>query len=322
MQPIFTISFLFLSMAWIFTVSAADQKAQQSFDQGRYEQAKSQLESVSSPDYEDLLLLGKTHMELSDAKNATNAFEKAVAVDPTDSRGHYWLGRSYGLLTANASVFKIGGYAKKSLAGFEQALVLKPDYLEAHQGLIQYYLNAPKLFGGGKEPALEQAKRLSAIDSVEGQLALADVHIDDDEEEQAQAILLDLVKTQGANPRALLQLGFMSQRNEDYAQAHTFFSQAAETRNTDLKSLEAKFAAKYQVGRTAVLSGENTRAGISAYKDYLAAKQYPGLPEKAWAHYRLGTLYQKDGDSVAAQEHFELARVTTDRDLKRRLAGL
>ena len=81
-------------------------------------------------------------------------------------------------------------------------------------------------------------------------------------------------------------------------------------------------AARYQIGRTAVLSETNFENGVTALSHYLDGPRFGELPDFYWAHYRRGLLHESLQNTEEAQRDFEFAAATDDRHLKRALHSL
>ena len=185
--------------------------------------------------------------------------------------------------------------------------------------MIEYYLSAPRVFGGSKKKAYEVAKTLQQAQPLEGKLAYARVLEGDNEDDEAMALYQEITKSYPKDPRAYLALGFEEQNNRNFKQAHDFFTKATKTSPKDEETQTAYTMALYQLGKTAMLSKDNIQAGIQSYEEYLSLPIAAGNPEPAWAHYRLGKLYEMANESDKAAKHLELAKQTTDRDLLRML---
>ena len=56
---------------------------------------------------------------------------------------------------------------------FEQAVALDPNYVEARSDLLEFYLGAPRSFGGGIDKAEVQADAIAKLDPAMGQRARA-----------------------------------------------------------------------------------------------------------------------------------------------------
>jgi len=120
-------------------------------------------------------LIGRNHYGQADFKKATDALERALALDPTSSEINLWLGRAYGRRAETSSMLTAPGYASKARQYFERATQLNPDNLEAHSDLFEYYLEAPGFLGGGLDKAAATALQMARIDPAEGLWAQAKI---------------------------------------------------------------------------------------------------------------------------------------------------
>jgi tetratricopeptide (TPR) repeat protein len=118
-------------------------------------------------------LLSKVDLAYGDLEQALSLAEKAVAIDEKNSNYHYQLAEVCGRTAEKASLFSKGHWAKRFRAEAETAASLDPKNLDARFGLLEYYLQAPRLMGGGKEKAGAMADEIGRIDSVSGELAQA-----------------------------------------------------------------------------------------------------------------------------------------------------
>src|SRR5215212_1599534 len=116
--------------------------------------------SAQTPQQEQaqkFFLQGKTALEKNDAPKAVGHLEKAVSLNPRSSEYYDWLGKAYGTQAQRASKLKQPFLAKKTKAAWEKAVALDPKNIDAHEDLIQYYLQAPGFLGGSKEKAKAEA---------------------------------------------------------------------------------------------------------------------------------------------------------------------
>src|SRR5690606_38972580 len=77
----------------------------------------------------------------------------------------------------------------------------------------------------------------------------------------------------------------------------------------------------YQLGRTAVLSGQRLDEGVAAFKRFLALPEQPGQPEHKHAWYRMGQALALAGDKAGARKALERA-LSLDPDLAEAKAEL
>lgn len=118
-------------------------------------------------------LIGQNYYGLGDFKKATQAFESALAQNPSSSAYSLWLGRAYGRRAETSNPLTAPGYASKARQYFEKAVQFGPDNAEALNDLFEYYLEAPGFLGGGYDKAAGIASRIAALDPAEGHWAQA-----------------------------------------------------------------------------------------------------------------------------------------------------
>jgi cytochrome c-type biogenesis protein CcmH/NrfG len=116
-------------------------------------------------------LIGRNYYMLGDAKRATEALERAVAVEPGNCEYALWLGRAYGRRAETSSPFTAPGQANRARQYFEKAVQLDPRNVEAMSDLFEYYMEAPGFLGGGMDKAVALASRIGAVSPAEGHWA-------------------------------------------------------------------------------------------------------------------------------------------------------
>lgn len=245
---------------------------------------------------------GKQFVDAGDYESAQFVLEKLVEEYPQSAEAQFWLGAAYGIEAQNAGRLRQMRLAGKIKSQFERAVELDPELMGAREGLIQFHLQAPRIAGGRKEVAQEHAEAMVRIDPQHGRPFLVMVQEARDDYAGAEQTLKEGVAA-AATPResaeATMRLVYFYQRREDWAAA-----------NAALQPLAASGdrAAQYQVGRTAALSGQYLTEGIAALKAYIA--EYTPVdnePSLAHANWRLGLVYQHQGERLAARDAYEAA---------------
>lgn len=241
-------------------------------------------------------------------------FEKAVKADPSNAVYHFWFGRVSGEQVARANPFRQPGLARRTKGEFERAVALDSSYVSPREGLVRYYLAAPKIVGGGIEPARQQAEEIARLDPYRGGMAHASVAI-------AARDTLGLIRvheeliTQFPDSTApyfaLLDVQLM---RKQWALAWSAVDR--------LERIQPELpAVLYAIGRAAAESGEQLDRGESALRFYLLHAPQPDEPSLALAQWRLGIIAERRGDTAAAREAFEAA-TTMDPGLKPAKAAL
>jgi tetratricopeptide (TPR) repeat protein len=118
-------------------------------------------------------LMGRDYFMLGEYKKATEAFQKAFLLEPSNSAYAHWLGRGFGRRAETSAPFLAPMHASKARQYFEQAVALDPNNDEALNDLFDYYLEAPGFLGGGYEKAEQVAKRIAKRNAAEGHFAEA-----------------------------------------------------------------------------------------------------------------------------------------------------
>lgn len=93
---------------------------------------------------------------------AETQFERAVAADERSAFYHHWLANAVGQQAQNANPIRQGLIARRIRAEWERAVELDPNFLDARDGLITFYLQAPGFMSGSPEKARAQQREIAA----------------------------------------------------------------------------------------------------------------------------------------------------------------
>jgi tetratricopeptide (TPR) repeat protein len=315
---------LLLALALAPPVRAADppavEEGVQMFRQGRYDEARTALTPAATakpPNATAVFYLGRVALARSDASEAERWFEAAVALDDRNSTAHLWLGRAYGTQAQKAGKLSQIGLAHKTKAEFERAVELDPGNLDAHEGLITYYLQAPGFMGGSVEKARAEAEEIQKRDPLRGALAYASVAQDQKDFPGAEHQYRSAIATFPDSLSPRYALGVFFTRTERYDEAFAVFDSILAARPDELNAL-------YQIGRTGALSGQRLDRAEQALKEFLATPPRENSARPAGAHWRLGMVYEKQGRKELAADEYRksLAIDPGFADAKKSLAKL
>ncbi len=165
----------------------------------RYPEARvafTQLATAEPQNAKPRYFLGVIALRRNDTEDAIQQLEQAVRLDPTNSDYHAELGGAYGAAARGASLLAQAGFARKCRAALEKAVELNPDNLDARNGLITYYRQAPGFLGGGMPKAYAQAGEIRSRDFHRGSLILAQLHADERRFDEAFAIAEELLQAE------------------------------------------------------------------------------------------------------------------------------
>jgi tetratricopeptide (TPR) repeat protein len=144
-------------------------KGEELYRQTEYKSSLRLVAEITQPGGAAYGLAGRNYFMLGDYKKATEAFQKALALEPGNSQYALWLGRSFGRRAETSSAFLAPKYAANARAYFEKAVALDPHNEAALSDLFDYYLEAPGFLGGGYDKAETIARRMADGNPAEGQ---------------------------------------------------------------------------------------------------------------------------------------------------------
>jgi tetratricopeptide (TPR) repeat protein len=220
-----------LSLALIVTALAAPLlKGSPAFDhalvlfrQHRFAEAKSAFEAAAAAadprNLEAQAYIGRCLLELRQPDAAVKIFEKLAAAAPPRSEAFRELGDAYGSKAEQAGAGLSGfSNARKARAAWLRAIALDPANVEAHSHLLQYYIEAPSIVGGGMDKAYAEMAKIQKLDTLRGAEAAELVYAADHKPAEAMAALAAILLAKpgdyGANYR-FGRLAAMSGRRLD-----------------------------------------------------------------------------------------------------------
>ena len=245
---------------------------------------------------------------------AAAEFEKAVKADTTSAVYEFWLGRVYGTQAQKANILRQPSLAKRIKAHFERAVALDSNYLDARDGLMQFYLQAPGIAGGSLDKAKAQAAEIAKRNPYRGGFASATIarHVKDTAAvtREYQALIAQFPDSTGA----YYSLLNVAAARKDYPLAWRTVEQLQHAQPKNAVGL-------FILGRIAAESGERLDKGEQALRDYLAYQPAPNEPNHASAHWRLGMILEKRGSRDAAKSEYQ-ATLAADPKHKGALDGM
>ena len=121
--------------------------------------------SKNSANAADHDLLCRVFIQEEQWTQAEQECNRAVELEPGNSRYHQWLGRAYGDAAAHASLTSAYSLAKKVHSEFDTAVRLDPTNQSALSDLGEYLIDVPRILGGGPAHAEEIAQQLRPLNA-------------------------------------------------------------------------------------------------------------------------------------------------------------
>lgn len=212
--------------------------------------------------------LGRIALAGNKNEEATDYFEKATGLDPSNSLYYTWEGINYISILQQVDFIHQAIYAPKALSSLEKAVALDSMNALARSYLAGYYANAPSFAGGSEAKAIDQINTAVKIDST--------------------------------NTGFLLQRGIMMSTFRNFEDAKKSF-ESAMTLNPEF------YPSYFQMGRMCAEAGVYPEQGEICLIRFIqtAPKDFDQDRDDAW--WLLGNIYLKKGDKAKAREAYEKA---------------
>src|SRR5712692_8800477 len=225
----------------------------------------------------------------------------AGAAAAPDALLYYWLGRAYGRKAEQIGRLSGFSMAKKTRHQFEEAVRLNPSNLAAQQDLIEFYLRAPGIVGGGEDKAQKQVEALAAVDAVEGHAARGRLWVHRKRVDEAEQEYRQVLAGKAKRPDPYFEAADFYLKRNDALRMEEGVEAAARLEPSDRRL-------SFYRGVTRVLAGNRPEEAEKLLKSYLAGvPPRSDLPSHADAHEWLGRLYERQGQCAAAAKEYREA---------------
>ena len=271
------------------------------FDLGEYQEAASLLQAALAKEPQNSSLafwLMRSDYELDRFEEAITYGERAVAALPSNSEYHLWLGRAYGRKAEKQRSFN---FARKTREEFEKAVDLDPNNLAARRDLMEFYLQAPWILGGGKDKAKGQAEAIAARDPLEGSLAFGSYWQSLGKADSAEAEYVKVLELKPGRIEPYFEVADFYQSRQDAGRLGAVIEAAARINTQDSRL-------PYYQGVVRILARKNLAEAEQDLQTYLAA--HPprhDSPSQASTHVWLGRLYEEQAKKPLAASQYKAA---------------
>jgi tetratricopeptide (TPR) repeat protein len=193
-----------------------------------FDQSLKVLHEIATKDAAVYQLIGQNYYGRADYKKATEALEKALALDPGSSEINLWLGRAFGRRAETSNPLSAPGHAGRARQYFEKSAQLNPNNLDAQSDLFEYYLEAPGFLGGGLDKAAATAAQMARINPAEGYWAQAKLDEKRKEYGRAEEHLKRAIEVAPQQVGRLLDLARLLTKQGRYSEADVNLAKAVE----------------------------------------------------------------------------------------------
>lgn len=284
------------------TSAAANGRPQELLTLGRVDEAVSELQkqiASRATDAEAFHMLCRAYYSLENWDQAVKACERAVGLAPNQSEYHMWLGRAYGQKADNANVFSAPGLAMQARKEFEKAVELNANDVSARSDLAEFYVEAPGIVGGGKDKARAQADLLAKQDPAQGHWVRARLAEKDKDLTTAEREYKAAVAASNQDPAHVLNLASFYRQHGRYSEMEAAVSSVVGKPRRPNVLVDA--------ASLLLRAGRNFPQAAQLLKRYLTGKEKTEEAPAFHAHYLLGQIREKQGDSAGAIKEYQAA---------------
>jgi len=232
--------------------------------------------------------------------DAIALFEKAVAAQPDSLQPHMWLGRAYVQAIPHANFLRQPILARRARTEFDRAVQIDPRNVDVREDRATYYMYAPSIAGGGMDRARAEAEVVRGLNAYRGAILRVQIELHAHDARAAEQECVALVKSHPDSVVPFNTLASLYQSAHRYAEAFEIADQRA-------AAMPGDPWARFQLGKTAALSGERLEDGETAMRAYLQTGRFAPTASEAHARYRLGMILEQRHDAAGARSEYETA---------------
>lgn len=292
---------LLAGLALAAPVAIAEVSADQLLADGRVDDVIVLLQSRISSDQTDAQsynFLCRAYYSLGNWDSAIAACQKAMELSPSNSQYHLWLGRAYGEKASHSGFLSGAGLAKKVRNEFETAVRLDPNNVDARADVADFYIEAPEVLGGGKGKAEAQARELASLDPPQAHLVRAQIAEKRNDVITAEMEYRAAVQASGGRAGTWLSLAQFYVRTNRSDQMQDAIQHAESAQNNQYVLMPA--------AEVLVRTKRDVAKAVQLLRRYLVNGTVEDHPAFR-AHYLLGTLLEKQGDTQSAVQEYRAA---------------
>jgi|GraSoi2013_115cm_1033766.scaffolds.fasta_scaffold00011_21 tetratricopeptide (TPR) repeat protein len=254
---------------------------------------------IDPADAEAHNLMCRVYYQLERWDDSVHACERAVNLQPRNSEYHQWLGRAYGRRVEASGPVGALFMVRKVKAEFERAAALNADSLSARADLAEFYMEAPFFMGGDKTKARQLADYVAQRDPAQGQFMLAQID-EKKNKPKAETEFKSAVRASGGRADYWFELASFYRRSGRPEEMQLAVDKASDLSSKDPIVL-------FFCARLLLNAGRNYPGAVQMLRSYLSSGNFGEDGPAFQAHYILGSLLERQGDTRSAAAEFRSA---------------
>ena len=242
------------------------------------------------------LISAEKLMQAHDYKSAIKTLTKAQKAGEDSVALNSLLTQAYSSRIDEVGMLKKMSIAKKLKTTLEHTLELDPKNVDAMDGLVQFHMQAPSAIGGDKKEADRLVDVMATLDPIRANSLRARIFAENGDIHKAEAEFDKVIAASPDNIDAYLSKGTMLADHDRADDAIAVFEAC-------IAANPGNMECTYQIGKAAQTGKTQYEKGIAAFESFIAH----GTDDKnflAYAHYRLGNIYNQMGKPQIAKTHY------------------
>ena len=250
---------------------------------------------------------------------AMDWLEKAVKADDKNAVYHLWLGNVVGNEAQNANTFRQPFLARRVKSEFERAVALDPTLIDARDGLISFYQQAPGFMGGSNDKAHDQIAEVRKLNPYRGHFSAANYAMRDKDYAGALKEYEAAIVLAPDSVGAFYSIANVYRRQSKWEESFAAYDRI-------MKAKPDELVAHLGWGAVSALSGTQYERGERELRFFLtnASLEKVGVQNLGGAHLRLGQILEKTSRrDQAKSEYAEAVKINPlNLEAKKALDGL
>lgn len=233
-----------------------------------------------------------------DLEAALKAADEVVKAEPGNAAYLFEAAGAYCEKAMQANLLTKLSWAGKCRETLERTVAADPKAIPPRTRLIQYYLQAPAIAGGGADKARVQATAIGSVDPVAGEIAFGNIAMSEKQPDEAERRFRRAAEIDPAAMRGPVALAGLYAGQGRWADARRVFE-------VRLAGGKADPFASYQIARLMQAQGVDLDKALALFDGYLATAPAPNAPTHADAWFRKGQVFlqlKRPADAKAAFE--------------------
>ena len=265
----------------------------------------------NSSDAEAYNLMCRVYFQLEQWDDSIRAAEKSVALQAQNSEYHLWLGRSYGEkadTVGRLHVVSAISLVRKVKSELEKAVAMDSmgKDLMARVDLAEFYTEAPSVMGGDKSKARQLAGYVLQHDPALAHYIYGRIEEKQNSKDKAEQEYKAALEHSGNLAQYWVSLASFYRRTGRLDEMESALNKAASAQRKNNTPL-------FDAASTLLQAGRNYPGAIQMFRRYLAGNNFTEDAPAFQAHYLLGALLEKQGDTQGAAAEYRAALALASR---------